>query len=76
MDSSAQFILKSPIITFCDEECWPKILRRAESKRGIATWGEQYSAIIVKSGCPSILTIVNSIPSMLRANGYPALKGI
>ena len=49
MHSSAQFILKSPIITFCSEECWPRIVRRPESKRGIGTWRERYSAIIVKS---------------------------
>ena len=76
MHSSGQFILKSPIITFCSEECWPRIVRRPESKRGIGTWGERYSVIIVKSRCLSVLMIVNSIPSMLCANGYPSLKGI
>ena len=75
MHSSAQFILKSPIITFCSEERWPRIVRRPESKRGIGTWGERYSAIIVKSGCLSVLMIVNSIPSMLCANGIRLSKG-
>ena len=41
MESCAEFMLKSPIITFCEEECWPKIVQRAESKRGIETWGER-----------------------------------
>ena len=76
MDSSTQFMLKSSIITFCEEACWPRIVQRAESKRGIETLGERYSAIIVKCGYLSVLTIVNSIPSILCANGYPSFKGI
>ena len=42
MDSCAQFMLKSPIITFCEEKCWPRIVQRAESKCGIETSGERY----------------------------------
>ena len=42
MDSCAQFMLKSSIITFCEEECWPRIVQRAESKCGIETLGERY----------------------------------
>ena len=39
MHSSAKFILKSQITTFCSEECWPRIVQRPDSKRGIGTRG-------------------------------------